>query len=63
MTEERIPASSAALLAHLSGEQLRRRILRGEIQAELVAGRWLVYRRSLDDYLVRQGQLEPQPAA
>lgn len=63
MIDPRIPASSAALMAHLSSEQLRRRILRGEIQADLVGGRWMVDPKSLDDYLARQGQAEPQPAA
>ena len=62
MSEEKIPASRAALMARLSSEQLRRRILRGEIQAEQVAGRWLVEPASLADYLRRKGTSVPAPA-
>lgn len=51
----------AALQAKLSSEQLRRRILRGEIEAELVAGRWLVSARSLEEWIARNRQ--PEPAA
>jgi hypothetical protein len=61
MGENMIPASPAAQKAGLSSEQMRRRLMRGEIKGELVAGRWLVDAASLAAWIARQP--EPQPAA
>lgn len=61
MSKDMIPASAAALEARLSSEQLRRRILRGEIRGELVAGRWIVDASSLATWIDRHSH--PAPAA
>lgn len=60
--QKAIPLPQASRLAALSGERLRRRILCGEITAELVGGRWMVDPASLADW-IRQNRAEPQPAA
>ena len=54
--DQGIPLPKAALEAHLSGEQMRRRILRGEIRAAQVAGRWLVDATSLRAWIAKNGR-------
>jgi hypothetical protein len=62
-TEQGIPLPRAALEAKLSAEQMRRRILRGEITATQVAGRyWLVEAASLRAWIAQHSR-EPAPAA
>lgn len=46
----------AALEARLSGEQMRRRVLRGEIKAEQIAGRWVVDSGSLRAWIAKNGR-------
>jgi hypothetical protein len=61
---KKIPSSPAALMAGLSQEQLRRRILQGEIKGEISSGgRFLVDQASLNEWIARQHDGEPQPAA
>lgn len=57
---DHVSTSAAAQMAKLSGEQLRRRILRGEIAAELISGRWAVDRQSLEQWIAHN---RPEPAS
>jgi hypothetical protein len=56
---ETVPASTAAMRMGLTSEQLRRRILRQEIRAELVAGRWLIEKKSLEEWIAQNQQSAP----
>ena len=51
MTDERIPASAAAIRAQLTQEQLRRRVARGEIKGFLVDGKYYVEGGSLAKWI------------
>ena len=61
MSEQKVSSSAAAMQAQLSAEQLRRRILRGEIKGQLIGGRYVVDAASLAAWIAENRQ--PAPAA
>jgi hypothetical protein len=58
----KITATEAAQRARMSRERLMRRVQTGHIRGELVAGRWLIDSRSLDDYLTQQLEVRSSSA-
>ncbi len=50
---DQLTATEASRLARMSPDRLLRRLRAGEIEGELVAGRWLVDREALQRYLDR----------
>jgi hypothetical protein len=60
---DRITATEATRLARMSPDRLLRRLRAGDIDGELVAGRWVVSRSSLERYLRRHASPEPIPTA
>jgi hypothetical protein len=51
---DKILLSQAAMALRVSRERAMRLVLSGQLEGELVAGRWLVTRASLDRFLARQ---------
>jgi len=51
---EKIVLSQAAIALHVSRERAMRLVLAGELEGELIAGRWLVSRDSLEQLLARR---------
>jgi hypothetical protein len=51
---EEIPLSQAALRLRVSGDRARRKVLTGELEGRLVAGRWLVNVASVERLLAAE---------
>jgi hypothetical protein len=60
--QEKLPTSIACQRAGMSRERLIRRVQAGEIEAELVAGRWLISARSLAEFIRQHGSRQAQEA-
>jgi hypothetical protein len=52
---ERLSTSEASRVAGMSPDRLRRRFGAGEVEAELVAGRWVTTRQAVERYLAERG--------
>jgi excisionase family DNA binding protein len=59
----RISATEAAQLARVSRERLLRKVQQGEIEGELVGGRWMISEISLQKFLRGQPKTERRRGA
>jgi len=56
MTDEKVTTTEAAQQARMSRERLLRRVQAGEIDGQLVAGRWLIDSASLQRFIGQQSR-------